>query len=410
MATGGALLFGGGLVVGRLAPRENEEGVKERTLLSKSSLSQTRSAEMDGGESGKEVGGARRMGQGHLITELLREGNVGSRFEILLAQLERSETEDFEVMLREISERGFDGAMQEERVLIVSAWAKRDPRAAVEYLKEYDQEDQMQFAAMATWASFDADAAEVWARENHNGKGANDWMVGVVKGLAATDPMRAGALITEVSNSRRSKERRKAMELTMPYVMERGNEYAKTWLDELTDGSLQSDGAMWMVQTMNDIEPEEGARWISSLETKEARREASEVVAARFAEEDLAGAQSWVRSLPEDTRTEAAEGVVAVMAADDPRAAVAWLEKLGDDPDYDGAWVDLLQKGFKAEPAVAMVSALRLANENWRERYTRDYLTRWMRQDETAAKQWVTDYQEFLPPKVARRFGRKPTR
>ena len=280
----------------------------------------------------------------------------------------------------------------------------------MEYLKEYDQEDQMQFAAMATWASFDADAAEVWARENHNGKGANDWMVGVVKGLAATDPMRAGALITEVSNSRRSKERRKAMELTMPYVMERGNEYAKTWLDELTDGSLQSDGAMWMVQTMNDIEPEEGARWISSLETKEARREASEVVAARFAEEDLSGAQSWVRSLPEDTRTEAAEGVVAVMAADDPRAAVAWLEKLGDDPDYDGAWVDLLQKGFKAEPAVAMVSALRLANENWRERYTRDYLTRWMRQDETAAKQWVTDYQEFLPPKVARRFGRKPTR
>ena len=407
LATGGALLFVGGLAVGRLAPREHGERVEQAAHSSKSDAISSRSNGF-GGESKVEALTARRASRSHLITELMSEGNVGSRFEILLAQLERSETEDFEVLLREIAERGFNGVMQEERVLIVSAWAKRDPIAAMEYLKEFDQGDRMQFAAMATWASSDPDAAEAWARENHNGKGANDWMVGVVKGLAATDPMRAGALIAEVSKSRKNGERWKAMELTMPYVMERGNEYAKTWLGELGDGGLQSDGAMWMVREMDDVEPEEGARWISSLETKEARREASEVVAARFAREDLAGAQSWVKSLPEDTRTEAAEGVVAVMAKDDPRAAVAWLEKLGDNADYDGAWVDLLQKGFKAEPGVAMVSALRLANEDWRERYTRDYLSRWMKQDEAAAKQWVADYTEYLPPKVAKRFGPKP--
>ena len=87
---------------------------------------------------------------------------------------------------------------------------------------------------------------------------------------------------------------------------------------------------------------------------------------------------------------------------------MAWLEQLGDDPDYDGAWVDLVQRGFKAEPAVALVGALRLSDEGWRERYTRDYLSRWMKEDKAAATEWVEEYTEYLPPKAAKRFVPKP--
>ena len=83
------------------------------------------------------------------------------------------------------------------------------------------------------------------------------------------------------------------------------------------------------------------------------------------------------------------------------------MEQLGDNVDYDGAWVDLLQQGFKAEPEVAMVGALRLANEGSRERYTANYLSRWMKEDRAAATQWARDYKEYLPNKVVRRYRKQ---
>lgn len=407
LAGGGALLFVGGLAIGRLAPgsADFDEAAPQ---LSKTSVSSSGAVMLGGEDSAGGSASTRSSSRDYSMAEIFEDGDMGSRFEKLMAKLDRTDSEDFGTLLEDISDRGFNGVMREERLLIISAWAKRDPLAAVNYLAENDTDDRMQFAAMATWASDDPDAAEAWARENHEGNGANDWMVGVIKGLAGTDPMRAGALIDDISESPRSRERQHALESVLPYVMEQGNGFARMWVEGLEDGGLQSNGAEWMARRMANEDPRAAAAWIDSLGTKEARREASEQVASRFAREDLAGAQSWVKSLPEDTRTEAAEGVVSVMAQDDPRAAVAWLENLGDNPDYDGAWVDLVERGFRKEPAVALVGALRLSDESWRERYTGNYLARWMKTDKAAATQWVTDYTEYLPPKVARRYVPKP--
>lgn len=408
LCVGGTLLFAGGLVVGRMAAPAASSGTEVGEQSSKSRMSGSGYSGQGDGDGPREERKSRMAGTSASLDDILLDGDVGSRFEKLLARLDRSDGEDFAAILQEINERGFKGVMREERILIISAWAKRDPIAAVEYLKEFDQGDQMQFAAMETWASNDPDAALAWARENHEGKGANDWLVGVIKGIATTDPMRAGQLIQEVSGARNSGERWRAMEATMPFAMAQGPEYVRTWIEGLEVGDLKSRGAMWVAEKLARENPSEAAQWISSLDTKEARREASEIVAARLAREDMAGAQSWVKSLPEDTRTEAAEGVVAVMAQEDPRAAVAWLENLGDNPDYDGAWVDLVERGFKADPGVALVGALRLSDEGWREQYTGKYLSRWMKDDQSAAAQWVSEYTEYLPPKVARRYVPKP--
>ena len=405
---GGALLFVGGLAVGRLSPSAIRSETRTEQQAMRSSGASSGSRAMDGGDSSVGQRSTRSQGRDYSLTEILEEGDRGSRFEKLIAKLDRTDSEEFGALLKDISKRGFNGVMRQERLLIIAAWAKRDPIAAVEYLAKNDRDDAMQFEAMATWASDDPDAAEAWARANHEGNGANDWLVGVIKGLAGTDPMRAGALIAEIGDRPQSRERQQALESVMPYVMEQGGDFARTWIEGLGDGRLQSNGAMWMGRKMANRDPEAAASWIESLGTKEARREASELVAQRFASKDLAGAQSWVKSLPEDTRTEAAEGVVSVMARDDPRAAVAWLEKLGDNPDYDGAWVDLVQQGFETEPGVAMVGALRLSDESWRERYTGNFLSRWMKEDKAAATKWVTDYADYLPPKAARRFVPKP--
>ena len=403
IAGGGILLFGGGLLVGRLNP---SPAPTDGAGIGAGTKSSPKGGLVGGAENGSSRFAATK--RDYSMGEILEDGDVGSRFEKLMAKLDRTESKDFQAILEDIAERGFNQVMGDERVLIISAWAKRDPLAAAQYLKEHDQGDRMQFAAMSTWAANDPDAAEAWAKANHEGKGPNDWLVGVIKGLASSDPMRAGALLVEVEDSNRSRERWHAMESTIPFVMEQGDDFARTWVESLGDGDLQSNSAEWMAKKMAREDPQTAASWIASLGTKEARREASEEVALQFAKDDLAGAQSWVKSLPEDTRTEAAEGVVSFMAREDPRAAVAWLEKLGDNPDYDGAWVDLVQRGFKEEPAVALVGALRLSDEGWRERYTRDYLSRWMKEDKAAATEWVEEYTEYLPPKAAKRFVPKP--
>ncbi|MFC0016584.1 hypothetical protein [Roseibacillus persicicus] len=404
LAGGGILLFVGGVTVGRMGQDGSSAAGSKQVTSARSNSLEAQGSVSAGEESSSST---RSSGRSYSVSEIMSDGNMGSRFEKLTAKLERTNTEDFGAMLAEIAEQGFNGVMREERLLIISAWAARDPIAAAEYLKEHDQDDRMQFAAMATWASNDPDAAIAWARENHEGKGANDWLVGAIQGIAGTDPDLAASLIGELP---RSREQWHAMESTMPYVLAKGEAAAKDWIESLSSGDLQSNGAEWMARRMAGEDPVVAAAWIDSLGTKEARREASEEVALRYARTDLAGAQRWVSSLPEDTRTEAAEGIVTHMAREDPRAAVAWLENLGDDPDYDGAWVDLVERGFNAEPGVALVGALRLSDEGWREKYTNNYLSRWMKQDQAAAQEWVAEYTEYLPPKVARRYGPKPAR
>lgn len=403
LASSGVLLFVGGIAIGRMSQDGYSTASPALVQGSKSQAGDRRTGFIGGGvdDSAASRSSAREVS----MSEILGDGKMGSRFEKLTALLERTNTDDFGAMLANIADKGFNGVMREERLLIISAWAARDPIAAAEYLKENDQDDRMQFAAMATWASNDPDAAIAWAKENHEGDQANDWLVGAIKGIAATDPDWAATLIAELP---RSREQWHAMESTMPYVMAKGEAAARDWIESLASGALQSDGAEWMARRMAGEDPVLAAAWIESLSTKEARREASEQVARRYAQEDMAAAQNWVRSLPEDTRTEAAEGVVSIMAAEDPRAAVAWLENLGDNPDYDGAWVDLVERGFNAEPGVALVGALRLSDESWRERYTNNYLSRWMKQDREAAQEWVAEYTEYLPPQVARRFVPKP--
>ena len=397
MVLGGAALFAGGIGVGKMGGTQaTPVGVGATDARSQVAYSSR-----DWGENGGKSSTSRRSGKGDALKAILDEGDVGSRFEQLAYQMDRMADEDFALMLAEIEERGFNNVMSDERVMLISAWAKRDPLAAMAYLKENDRSDRMQFAAMATWASNDPDSAEAWARENHNGRGANDWMVGVIQGLASSDPERARTLAAELP---RSKEQWRAIESTMPYVMDQGSDFSREWLEGLEDGRLLSQSAEWMARRMARENPEDAATWIASLSTKEARREASEEVALRYAREDLGAAQSWVSSLPQDTRTEAAEGVVSVMAKEDPRGAVAWLEQLGDDPDYDGAWADLVDSGYRAEPDVALASALRISDERWRDKYTNNYLSRWMKDDKAAATQFVNDYAEYLPPRAAKRF------
>lgn len=420
LAGGGIFLFGGGLLIGRLVGEATQLPPEGETLrgepLSKSqtavllgsgdrssgSGSSSRVAE---GRDSDSSSSARSGSYGPPVGEILRDGDFGSRMQRLIAKLDRAGDDDFLLMFEEISNSGMAGVFHNEQKLIVSAWMKRDPYGAAEYLKENESSDGLQFAAMAAWAANDPAAAEQWARDNHEGERANDWLVGVIQGVAGNDPNKAAALISELP---RSREQWRAMESTLPFVMEQGSAFARDWVANLGSGDLQSNGAQWMARRMANKDPQAAAAWVDGLTTKEARREASASVAQRYASQDLASAQSWVSSLPEDTRTEAAEGVVSVMAKDDIRGAVTWLEGLGDNPDYDGAWVDLVQSGFSSDPGVALVGALRLSDEGWREKYTGSYLAKWMKTDKAAAQSWVAEYTEYLPPKVTRRYVPRP--
>lgn len=238
LAGGGAFLFGCGLLVGRLAGGAPQTGAAEEALggglASKSGAAVVISSGgtlggtvRKAGEGSSEGGlsGGRSRSYGQPVGEILKDGDFGSRMQKLMAKLDHASDEDFLLIFEEISKSGMADVFHDEQKLIVSAWMKRDPYGAAAYLKENDSSDGLQFAAMAAWASNDPAAAEQWARENHEGERANDWLVGVIRGVAGNDPAKAGELISELP---RSREQWRAMESTLPFVMEQGSAFAQT--------------------------------------------------------------------------------------------------------------------------------------------------------------------------------------
>ena len=134
IAGGGILLFGGGLLVGRLNP---SPAPTDGAGIGAGTKSSPKGGLVGGAENGSSRFAATK--RDYSMGEILEDGDVGSRFEKLMAKLDRTESKDFQAILEDIAERGFNQVMGDERVLIISAWAKRDPLAAVQYLKEHDQ-------------------------------------------------------------------------------------------------------------------------------------------------------------------------------------------------------------------------------------------------------------------------------
>ena len=263
--------------------------------------------------------------------------------------------------------------------MLMSQWASVDPVAALTSVK--DNKDWTGHMAASTvlskWVGTNPDAAIAWATENgkeaNETEGGNQYMVGVLAGLAKTDLDRAATLAQTMN---RSRARGDAMERVLDqYLTQRTPEATQTWAASLEQSPFK-DGVL------------------SRL-------------AGRLASKDAPSAAAWVSSLPEtENKPQVFAEVVERWSRDQPNQAGAWLNQFAPSTATDAPRETFAWQVQKKDPEAAIAWASTITDEKRRESATRGLIKSWFEREPDAARQWVDASDQ--PQRIKQRFGTKP--
>ncbi|MFT6863663.1 MAG: hypothetical protein ACJAVK_002224 [Akkermansiaceae bacterium] len=339
------------------------------------------------------------------LSDILNVGNRLDRTRQMLDYIDRLDESQITGIIESFREAGWVDYNRGEYSMLISAWMDRDPFKAIAYLDKNDADGWTRKIAISSWASDNPiDAAAAIKGLEDEGK-VNDWMVGLIEGIARNDPEGALQALADLPGGHTKNE---AIRKILPEVVARGAEFAGDWIEQIDEPKLQRETAKRLAHSLARKDPESASDWIRNMTKVDTRRDASEIVSEIYAQQDLAGAKEWASSLPQDTMTEAAEGVAKYLAREDPVEAARWLQGLGDDPDLDGARFRFLQEASRQDPQTALENVSTLSRSNDQERYYHDILNRWRKQDQGAAVAWALAHSESLPPKVLKGILPKP--
>ncbi len=311
--------------------------------------------------------------------------------------------DEFESVIAEMRERGLQTANMEAYALILTAWAKVDPLAALDYASENTGSPFARNTILAEWARTDPEGAILWAESHHEGDGANPWMVGVIRGLAATDPARATSLMNAMPYSN---ERGQALAALMPQMLAQGAEAAKAWIAGFDDEQLREGAIRRISEELARTDPAGTAAWLVESGGDGARRSMDDVIGI-WASQDESAALGYFETLPSgDLRTSALRGLTNRMALEDPRAAADFLDAHEADAD-DRVYQQFAWHTFREDPSVGADYIAMIQDPQERDRTYRRMLDGWLRRDYEAASGWISQAQ--LPENVNGYLERRMT-
>ncbi|MDB4353685.1 hypothetical protein N9Z02_00105 [Akkermansiaceae bacterium] len=332
-----------------------------------------------------------------LLADILNISGRVERTRQLLAFVDQLNPSEFESVIAGFTDAGWVDFNRAEFSFILSSWMSQDPLAAVNYLKKNEGDGWSRKVAISAWAAEDPEAATNAVRGLKDEGKVNDWVVGLIQGIARNDPHRAVLALQEITNGDTKKT---AIREMLPEVVSRGTDFASEWIELIDDSKLQLETAGRLGGALANRDPESAAAWVAGVSAVETRRNASEIVAEIYASQDLDSAKSWVESLPQDTLTEAAEGVTKHLSRKDPAEAARWLQTLGTDTDLDGARIRFIRESMKTAPEITLNNIHTLSRPDDQERYYRQVLGTWAKLDKNAAISWAQENSESLSERV----------
>lgn len=319
------------------------------------------------------------------LEEIVRGENAIDRSRALLAFIDQLGPDEFEDAVAGFRSLGITESRFGEYALLLTAWAEVDPMAALAYSRENTSGGFATNTILAAWANQDAEGAIQWAESSHTGEGANPFMAGIIRSLAATDPTRATQLLTSMP---RSEERGEALSAMMPHLIRQGPDAAREWISSLTDDSLR-DGAMSRAAVqLASVDPQGTADWLLANPGEASRRNMDDVLSS-WARTDETGAVAYFRALPAgDARSNALRGVVSTIATSDPARAASMLDSYSGDV-TDRVVQNFVWHSYGNDPALATTYINRIANVEERDSMYRRTLDHWLRSDANAAQNWI---------------------
>lgn len=339
------------------------------------------------------------------LSDVLNIGNRIERTRQMISFIDRIDNSELADIVENFSESGWVDYNRSEFSMLISAWMDRDPFTAIAFLDENEPDGWTRKTAISAWAADSPEEAANAIRGLEDSGEVNDWVVGLIEGMARNDPEGALRALKDIEDSN---TRNQAIREILPEVVIRGVEFAGKWIEQIQDPKLQRDTAKRLASSLARRDPASASDWIRNMTTVATRRDASEVVSEIYAQQDLDGAKLWAESLPQETMTEAAQGVAKYLARKDPEEAATWLRGLGNDPDLDGARIRFLQETGQKDPQTALENVSTLSRPKDQERYYRDILKRWHKTDGNAAIAWATQNSDFLPAKALKGILPKP--
>ncbi len=282
-----------------------------------------------------------------------------------------------------------------EKLLV--AWAKADIMAAIYFAGNGDFECN---TVLVTWASMDPDSAIAWAKSNHDKDSANSFMVSLIKGLAADDPVRATALLNEMPPS--DKRGGEALAGLMPAILKRGIAERRAMVEAITNPTLREAAMVRVAESTASEDPQGTVNWLVAIPSESNNLAISGTI-ERIATADSSIAISYFNTLPAGgTRASALEGIMYAVAQENPKLAASLLENNpGNLTDYT---VQIfVGKSFDTDPQGAVSRIALIKNPAFQEYVYRGKLGAWIKKDQQAAIDWVNS--NTLPPNVIDQFN-----
>ncbi len=335
------------------------------------------------------------------LESIVRGENPLDRNRALLAFIDQLAPEDFEEAVAHFRSLGITEDRFGEYSLLLSAWAKTDPLAALDYARANTRGGFATNTILTTWASIDPQSAIRWAESNHSGDEANPYMVGVIRGIAGTDPELATTLLTGMP---RSRERGDALDAVLPYLLAQGNDAARSWIENISDEALRSGAMLRVAERLAASDPAGTAAWLVANPSEATRRRMDDVYST-WARQDERAAMVSLESLPKgDDRSNALRGILNSIAENDPAKAVSIMDRYPSDLN-DRVVEDFVWNSYRSNPAIAVAQIARMSDAGWRDQMYRRTLSRWLERDAAAANAWMQS--NPVPQTVMERLQRE---
>lgn len=323
-----------------------------------------------------------------------------ARNRAMLAYIDRLGPGDFEAAVAHFRSLGITESRLGEYALLLSAWAKMDPIAALDYTKANTKGRFATQTVLTSWASSDPDAALRWAEASHQDEGANPYLAGIIRGIAETNPEYATQILTAMP---KSVERGEALDAMLPHLLSKGNDATRAWIAAITDDALRNGAMMRATEKLAATDPAGTVAWLVANPSEATQRRMDDVYRT-WAGQDQQAALDSLASLPSgENRSNALRGVVSNVASENPRAAVSLLDQFPNDV-TDRVVRNLIWYSFSSEPGIAASQIARITDESQRNRFYNRLLEAWTERDPSAANTWIQSNQ--LPQSVMQNLKR----
>ncbi len=337
------------------------------------------------------------------MEELMRTTDPIARTQAWLNFVNSIDPSEFESVVASFRSLGMTESRMTEYAMLLSAWGKKDPLQALAYAQANTGSRFARTTILSTWSAYDPVGAIQWAEQNHEaeeGEG-NPWMIGVIQGLAGTDPARASQLLAAMPYS---EERGEALGVLLPTILAQGNDAAKAWAESITDDALKQGAIARVAEAMAAKDPAGTAAWLANNPGEAADRSMDNVISA-WMDTDKDSAIAYYKGLPSgDIRSNALRGVANSMAMEDPRAAANFLDANAADAN-DRVYQQFVWHSFGEAPDIAASYIGKISDPQEQEQMYGRMLDGWLRRDFDAASTWISG--NTLPESVSQRVQSK---